>query len=127
MYDQEKFYELLELNLVLEKLASAASLDSTKDAALSLRPFTNLNDISNEIEKTDEAFILSAKYAPPSFGRAQNPAGILTRAEVGAVLTMSELLSIANSLRVIRSVKEWRENISDNSVKYLNELFNNNN
>lgn len=124
MYDQEKFYELLELNLVLEKLASAASLDSTKDAALSLRPFTNLNDISNEIEKTDEAFILSAKYASPSFGRAQNPAGILTRAEVGAVLTMSELLSIANSLRVIRSVKEWRENISDNSVKYLNELFN---
>ena len=98
MYDQEKFYELLELNFVLEQLASKASLDATKEAAISLRPF-------------------------PSFGKAPSPNGILTRAEVGAVLTMSELLSISNTLRVIRTVKEWRENISDHSVVYLNELF----
>ena len=123
MYDQEKFYELLELNFVLEQLASKASLDATKEAALSLCPFTEIYDISKELEKTDEAFVLSAKYASPSFGKAPSPNGILTRAEVGAVLTMSELLSISNTLRVIRTVKEWRENISDHSVVYLNELF----
>lgn len=123
MYDQEKFYELLELNHVLEQLASKASLDATKEAALSLRPFTEIYDISKELEKTDEAFVLSAKYASPSFGNAPSPNGILTRAEVGAVLTMSELLSLSNTLRVIRTVKEWRENISDHSVVFLNELF----
>lgn len=124
MYDCEKYYELLELGSVLEKLSMQACLDSTKEAALSLRPFYSFEEIENELNKTDEAFVLSAKYAAPSFGNPKNPNSILTRSEVGAVLTMSELLSVLDSLRIIRRVKEWKENISDNSVKYLNDNFN---
>ena len=123
MYECEKYYELLELNSVLSKLSDEASLETTKEAALLLRPFDSFSAIEAELNKTDEAFVLSAKYASPSFGRAKNPGGLLTRCEVGAVLTMGELLSILESLRIIRTVKDWRDNISDNSVCYLNELF----
>lgn len=123
MYDCEKNYELLELNAVLKLLSEQASLSSAKDAALSLRPFSDVETVISELEKTDEAFVLSAKYAAPSFGSPANPSGILARCDVGAVLTMRELLNIADALRVIRTVKEWRNNISQDAVVKLNELF----
>ena len=123
MYDCEKNYELLELNSVLKLLSTQASLSSAKEAALSLRPFSDIETVISELEKTDEAFVLSAKYAAPSFGSPENPSGILARCGVGAVLTMRELLNIADSLRVIRTVKEWRNNISQDAVIKLNDLF----
>ena len=36
---------------------------------------------------------------------------------------MSELLRIADSLKAIRTVKEWRANIAENAVNKLNDLF----
>ena len=48
---------------------------------------------------------------------------MLTRAEVGASLNMGELLEVANCLRSIRSVKEWRENTSLNNATPLDYLF----
>ena len=123
MYDCEKSYELLELNAVLKLLAEQATISSAKEAALSLRPFEDVETVISELEKTDEAFVLSAKFASPSFGSPVNPTGILTRCEVGAVLTMNELLSVADSLRTIRTVKEWRNNIAENAVFKLNDLF----
>ncbi len=123
MYDCEKNYELLELNAVLKLLSDQATISSAKDAALSLRPFENIETVLCELEKTDEAFVLSAKYASPSFGSPENPSGILARCDVGAVLTMHELLSVADSLRTIRTVKDWRNNIAENAVVKLNDLF----
>lgn len=123
MYYAEKNYELLELNSVLNLLANEATLSSAKEAALELRPFENINTVINELDKTDEAFVLSAKYASPSFGVPVNPSGVVTRCEVGAVLTMSELLSVADCLKSIRTVKDWRNNIAVNAVDKLNDLF----
>lgn len=123
MYDCEKSYELLELNAVLKLLAEQATISSAKEAALLLRPFEEIETVISELEKTDEAFVLSAKYASPSFGSPENPSGILARCDVGAVLTMRELLLVADSLRTIRTVKEWRNNIAENSVVKLNDLF----
>jgi DNA mismatch repair protein MutS2 len=123
MYDCEKYYDLLELPAVLSLLADQATVEAAKKAALSLRPFSNIETITKELNKTDEAYILSAKYATPSFGNPVDPSGLLTRAEVGAVLTMSELLSVAECLRIIRTVKEWRNNISGSAVNTLEDLF----
>lgn len=123
MYDSQKSYELLELDLVLKMLSEQATLSSAKEAALSLRPFEDIDTVLFELQKTDEAFVLSAKYASPSFGAPENPSGILARSEVGASLTMAELLKIADSLKAIRTVKEWRNNISENAVIKLNDLF----
>ena len=123
MYNCEKYYNSLELSSVLKLLAEQATVSSAKEAALALRPFDSLETVIRELKKTDEAFILSAKYATPSFGNPVNPASILARSEVGAVLTMSELLYIADCLRIVRTVKEWRNNISENAVVELNDLF----
>lgn len=123
MYEKEKYYSSLELPAVLSLLAEQATIDTVKEAALKLRPYDDVDTVREELAKTDEAYLLSAKYAVPSFGNPLNPDGMLVRAEVGATLTMSELLSLANTLRVIRTVKEWRNNISDMAVEKLEELF----
>lgn len=123
MYDCEKYYNLLELPAVLSLLSERATVGAAKDAALKLRPFADIQTVVKELDKTDEAYILSAKYASPSFGNPVDPQGLLTRAEVGAILNMSELLSVSECLRVIRTVKEWRNNISDSAVTHLADLF----
>ena len=123
MYNAQKYYDSLELDSVLQLLASEASMSSAKETAMLLRPFDNIETVINELEKTDEAYILSAKYATPSFGNPVNPASLLTRAEVGGILNMGELISISESLRIIRNVKTWRENISEAAVIRLQDLF----
>lgn len=123
MYNAEKYYASLQLDSVLMLLAEQATVSSAKEEALKLRPFSNPSRVIEELEKTDEAYILSAKYATPSFGNPVDPSGILTRCEVGAILTMSEILSVSDCLRIIRVVKEWRNNISDNAVLKLSDLF----
>lgn len=123
MYNSEKYYASLQLDSVLKLLADQATVSSAKEDSLKLRPYNNPVRVVEELEKTDEAYILSAKYATPSFGNPVDPSGMLTRCEVGAVLTMGEILSLADCLRVIRVVKEWRNNISENAVVKLNDLF----
>ncbi len=123
MYEFEKYYNSLQLSSVLHLLAEQATISSAKDAALRLKPFSDIDTVKAELEKTDEAYILSAKYATPSFGNPTDPNSMLTRCEVGAVLNMGELLSLADCLRIIRTVKDWRNNISETAVTKLNDLF----
>lgn len=59
------------------------------------------------LKQTDDAVVLSGKYGTPSFGGAKNCANALRRAEAGGCLSTGELLQIAETLRIIRSVKEW--------------------
>ena len=123
MYEFEKYYNSLELNSVLNLLSAEATINAAKDAAVKLRPFSDFNTVISELEKTDEAYILSAKYASPSFGNPVDPCGLLNRCAIGASLNMGELLSISEVLRVFRRINEWRSNISDNAVTKLNDLF----
>ena len=123
MYECEKYYNLLELSSVLRLLSEQATMCSAKEKAINLKPFDNIDDVREELNKTDEAYILSAKYATPSFGNSPDPISLLTRCEVGATLTMGELITVAENLRIIRTVKEWKNNISDNSVDKLSDLF----
>ena len=123
MYNKEKYLNLIELGSVLNLLANEATVSSSKNEALKLRPFSSIEEVRNELKKTESAFLLTAKFASPSFYNPIDPSSLLTRTEVGASLNMGELLDIANCLRSIRSVKEWRENSSLNNETPLDYLF----
>lgn len=123
MYNEEKYLNLIELGSVLNLLSNEATISSAKKEALRLRPFSSIDAVKAELKKTEAAFLLSAKFASPSFYNPVDPSSLLTRAEVGAALNMGELLDIANCLRSIRSVKEWRENSSLNNATPLDYLF----
>ena len=102
-----RHYKTLELDKILKLLADQTSIDDAKEMALSLEPKFELEKVKKLLKQTNDAVVLSGKYGTPSFGGAKNCANALRRAEAGGCLSTGELLQIAETLRIIRSVKEW--------------------
>ncbi len=107
-----RHYKTLELDKILERLAGQTSIDDAKEMALRLEPQFDLKKAKLLLKQTDDALILSGKFGAPSFGGATNCSGHLRRAQAGGCLTTGELLQIANTLRIIRTVKEWHSRFS---------------
>lgn len=107
-----RHYKTLELNKILERLAGQTSIDEAHKMALELEPEFNLEKVKLLLKQTDDALVISGKFGAPSFGGATNCAGALRRAEAGGCLSTRELLAIANTLKTIRTVKEWHGRFS---------------
>ena len=107
-----KNFKSLELDKILHKLAEQTSFADARELALSIEPSTGLFEANELIKETTDAHMLTGRFGAPSFGNIQNMTNALRRADSGAVLTTLELLRIAELLRVIRSVSEWREKSS---------------
>ena len=103
-----KHHKALELDKILDRLAAFTSCADAKDAAESLTPETNLSLARVLLQQTDDAYMLMAKFGAPSFGGLKNINNALSRANAGSVLNMRELLDVAEVLRVIRSLYEWK-------------------
>ncbi len=105
----ERDFRALELDKILDRLAAETCCEDAADLARSLRPSTDLALVQRLVNETDDACRLMAGYGSPSFGRLTNVTNALRRAEAGASLSLTEFLRIAEVLRVIRSLAEWRE------------------
>lgn len=99
----------LELDKILNKLAEETAFAGSKQSALQLRPATDLYTVNKLLKQTDDAYMLSGRFGSPSFGGITNVVNSLKRAEAGGCLTMGELLKVAEALRVIRGLKQWRD------------------
>lgn len=106
----EKYIKMLELDKVLQMLSNEASIDNTKEIALKLSPVSDLRAVTDTIKNTEDAYLLIARYASPSFGKISDCERIFQITEVGGLLNPGDLLNIAEILRVVRSVKSWKEN-----------------
>lgn len=116
----------IELDKVLEMLAVRACNDDAKEIMLSLLPEKNLTLANALLQKTEDAYILLAKYGGPSFGGLKNVENSLARASAGGVLSMKELLDIGSTVRAVRALKEWRDNSGHNEMSidlYFNSLM----
>ncbi len=103
-----KHHKALELDKILSRLAAFTSCADAKDAAENLTPEANLSLARVLLQQTDDAYMLMAKFGAPSFGGLKNINNALSRANAGSVLNMRELLDVAEVLRVIRSLSEWK-------------------
>lgn len=121
-YNITRYLKTLELDKILELLANEATLKDAKEEAKCIVPVTDISAVENELKKTEDAYLFMSRYSAPSIGAAVNVAPCLARAQSGGVLSMKELLDVAETLRVIRSLKDWRENCSgmkETSIDYL--------
>lgn len=107
-----RHYQTLELDKILERLAAQTTLADARELALSLEPQTDPEKVKKLLQQTDDAVALSGRFGAPSFGGAVNCAGNLRRAQAGGCLTAGELLRIAQTLHIIRTVKEWQSRCS---------------
>src|SRR5579872_5613982 len=108
----EKVLHTLELDKILGRLASHASFSAGKEAALALRPLTDLENVSLLQGQTSEARALLAAHPSIHLGGAHDIRPAIRRAEVGAVLTPAEFLDIGGTLGAaarVRSVVEKTE------------------
>lgn len=113
----------IELDKILNMLAEETSFEDSKKSALELRPVNDLYTVNKLLKQTDNAYMLSGRFGSPSFGGITNVVNSLKRAEAGGCLTMGELLKIAETLRVIRGLKQWRDK-SAGIETVLDDFFN---
>ncbi len=103
-----RHFKTLELHKILDMLANETSFEDAKNQALSIEPSYGLFEVNEMLSQTEDAYMLIGRFGAPSFGGVSNISNALRRAQAGGCLTTLELLRIAQGLRVIRMVKEWR-------------------
>lgn len=121
--DIARYIKTLELDKILEKLAEETALEDAAELARALIPNTDIDAVEFALKNTYDAYAFLSRYSSPPFGSARNVASPLTRAQASAVLSIAELLDIAETLRVIRTVKSWRDDCSGMAETTLDALF----
>ena len=124
MYNILKYAKTLELDKILALLAAETTMEDAALRVMGLVPSNDINIVKKLLKQTEDAYILTAKFSAPSFGNIDGIGSVLARAQAGSVLTIKELLAVSEVLRVIRSVKNWRDNCSSESETSLDEFFN---
>ena len=121
--DIARYIKTLELDKILEKLAEETALEDAAELARALIPNTDIDAVEFALKNTYDAYAFLSRYSSPPFGSARNVSSPLTRAQASAVLSIAELLDIAETLRVIRTVKSWRDDCSGMAETTLDALF----
>lgn len=109
MKELSRSIKSLEFDKVLNLLSKQASLDDTVAMCGELKPVFSLAEVDDLLLKTGDAYSLIARFGAPSFGAAKNVNSYLSNAKAYGVLSPAALLQIGEVLRVIRSVREWRD------------------
>lgn len=117
----EKSIKKLELPAVLTLLADHAVGEAAKQRCLSLSPAIDKDAVSLLQKETSDACRIISLKGAPAFSDVTDISLSLDRADRGGMLTMSELLKIAQLLRCTREVKRFAE--TDAVASSLDSLF----
>lgn len=114
-------YKTLELDKVLNMLANETCCNEAYQKALSIAPESSLSKVNKRLKETEAAFILQGKFGSPHFGGIYDIKESLTRASSGGSLNNTELLNIARTLNVYRSISDWKKQSMEmnTSIDYL--------
>ena len=117
----EKSLIKLELDQVLELLASCAGSQEGKKACLSLLPTSDLEDVRAMQAETTAACNLCDKKGYPGFSGVQDVSDSVDRANLGGTLQPKELLTVASLLRCARTVNGYIGD--DEEATVLDSMF----
>lgn len=118
---KKRYLKTLELDKILELLSNEASMEDSRAKALEIVPETDFEKVKVILQNTEDAYVFMAKYQAPNFAGAKNVSNALRRAQSSAVLSIAELIRIADTLRAVRVIKEWRDNclsMENTSLEY---------
>ena len=121
-----KYYKKLELDKILELLAEQTYSDACHDKALKLSPSFDEAEIRRELQKTNDAFTLSAKFGTPRFRKIKDISFSLRRCKSGSALSFRELLDVADILRETNMLCDWFgqcKSMENSLSEYFRELY----
>lgn len=126
MYQTEKHLSCLELDAVLNVLSLEAGIEESRERILKLKPHYEYDAALTALNKTKDAYELAAKFGSPRFSGVKNVSSALKRAKNGGNLSLLELLQVAEVLRNVRGLYQYREQFSSVETtldNYFNSLF----
>ena len=100
---------VLEYYKIIEQLTSYATTPSGKRMCERLKPMTDIITIDKEQEETADALARVYQHGSVSFSGVYPINEALKRAEVGASLSVSELIDVAKLLKVSEHAKQYGE------------------
>lgn len=119
-----KVFNTLEFNKIIERLEGFASSDGGKKACKNLVPMTNIEQIKEELIKTDDALSRIYQKGSISFSGVYDITASLKRLEIGSILGMGELLKVAKLLVAANRVKAFsRREKEDDEADSLDIYF----
>ncbi len=121
-----KYYKKLELDKILELLAEQTYSDTCREKALKIKPSFDEQEIRQELQKTNDAFNLSAKFGTPRFRKIKDISMSLRRCKSGSALSFRELLDVADILRETAMLCDWFsqcEGMENSLSEYFRELY----
>lgn len=119
----QRHMNVLELDKILNMLAEETNLKDTAEMAVNIKPSNEIDTVKHLLQQTSDAHMLVSRFGSPSFGYAVNVSVSLARAKSGGMLNMRELLDIGELLRVVRSLKDWRERSGSEINTSLDSIF----
>ncbi|MCL2634460.1 MAG: endonuclease MutS2 [Oscillospiraceae bacterium] len=120
----KKDYVKLELDKVMKLLSDEAYSAACREKIAEIEPLYDVRKIREGVQKTADAFRLSAKLGTPRFSDIKDPGEAARRAEQGGSLSLRELLDIASVLREISILISWHKQYEEeNSLSYLFSLL----
>jgi DNA mismatch repair protein MutS2 len=125
----EKTLRVLEYNKIIDILKDNTESSLGKELVSQIKPLTDIDEIENRQKETEEALELIIKRGTPPLYGIHDVRGEIKRAEIGGTLGPGSLLKISDSLRVVRSLKNYlKETREDKNGNYpvvgnlINEL-----
>ncbi|MBQ8869399.1 MAG: endonuclease MutS2 [Oscillospiraceae bacterium] len=124
--ENQKHLSCLELDAVLKAVSEEAGIEESRQKILELKPHYDFDAALSALNKTKDAYELAAKFGSPHFSGVKNVNSALKRAKNGGNLSLLELLQIAEVLRNVRGLCQYREQFSSVETTlddYFNSLF----
>ena len=124
MIDQlsDRHTKALEFGKVLDRLSEFASCEDTRQRIKALKCTSDFDEVTELLQKTEDAHMLLSRYGSPSVYGLRNIDTALARSKAGGVLSMGELLGVAETLRTIRGFTQyygkWEEEDNKCSLDY---------
>lgn len=104
---------ILEYYKIIEQLTSFATCPQGKRMCEKLKPSTNLIEIEKSQEETMDALARVYQHGSLSFSGVYPIGEALKRVEVGAALSIGELLDVAKILKVASNARQYGEQVQD--------------
>ncbi|MCL2847413.1 MAG: endonuclease MutS2 [Firmicutes bacterium] len=102
----QKTLKTLEFDKILSLVSEYAVSQLGKDAIVSTRPTTDIFTANKLLDYTEEYYLAINKYNASNILSFDDISIALQRSSIGAILQISELLSIAKQIRAIRIIKK---------------------
>lgn len=117
-------YQTLEINNVLNDIASRSRSEIAKDKLLSLRMFNNFDDIKNELVLLDEMMSLQYRYNRLPIVNSFNLIKYVESANKNGILTPLDFSQIVNDIDITNNIIRYFQKIDNKQYPHLSDLVN---